>query len=89
MKYCFFFKVTLLFRFLEDRPVKKSSVLKSVLSHAFCCLIASVDDINVFVSQRAVLSLGTIHDNAVRVLVASLEHQVPQIGFAEMCMTRK
>ena len=46
-----------------------------MLSHAFCCLIASMDDINVHVSQRAILQLGTIHDSAVRVLVASLEYQ--------------
>lgn len=48
---------------------------RSVLSHAFCCLIASMDDINVHVSQRAILHLGTIHDSAVKVLVNGLEYQ--------------
>ena len=60
-------KVTLMFRFLEERPLKKSHALRSVLSHAFCCLISSMDDINVHISQRATLHLGTIHDSALKV----------------------
>jgi len=46
-----------------------------VLSHAFCCLIASMEDISVQVSQRATVQLGTIHDHAVKTLVWSLEYQ--------------
>ena len=44
-------KVTVIFRFLDDKPVKKSAALRSVLSHAFCCLIACMDDITPHVSQ--------------------------------------
>ena len=68
-------KATLVFRFLEDRPVKKCPAVRTVLAHAFCCVIASMDDIDVHVGQRATLLLGTIHDHAVRNLIHSLEYQ--------------
>ncbi len=68
-------KTTLLFRFLEERVVRNSLGLRAVLSHAFCCLIASIDDINVHVSQKAVLCLGTIHDMAIATLIWCLEYQ--------------
>ena len=48
-------KATLVFRFLEDRPVKKCPAVRTVLAHAFCCVIASMDDIDVHVGQRATL----------------------------------
>lgn len=68
-------KITLILRFLEDKPVKKCPAVRSVLSHAFCCMIASMEDINVHISQRAILHLGTIHDSAIRTMLWSLEHQ--------------
>ena len=68
-------KATLIFRFLEDRPVKKCPAVRTVLAHAFCCVIASMDDIDVHVGQRATLLLGTIHDHAVKNLTHSLEYQ--------------
>ena len=73
-------KVTLMFRFLEDRPVKKSAGLRSVLTHAFCCLIASMDDINVHVSQRSTLHMGTNHDRAIETLMWSLEYQFDTVS---------
>ena len=33
-------------RFLTEAPVKKSQALRSCLAHAFCHLIASMDDIS-------------------------------------------
>ena len=39
-----------------------------------------MDDINVHVSQRAILQLGTIHDSAVKVLVTSLEYQFDTVA---------
>ena len=73
-------KVTVIFRFLTDKPVKKSTALRSVLSHAFCCLIACMDDITPHVSQRATLYLGTIHDGAIKTLIWSLEYQFDNVA---------
>ena len=69
-------KVTVILRFLDDKPVKKSAALRSVLSHAFCCLIACMDAITPHVSQRASVYLGTIHDAAIKTLIWCLEYQV-------------
>lgn len=41
--------------------------LQAALANAFCYLITSMDDNNVYVAQRATLYLGTIHDAAIRV----------------------
>eukprot|EP00094_Tigriopus_californicus_P000131 TCALIF_00127-PA protein Name:"Similar to UNC79 Protein unc-79 homolog (Homo sapiens)" AED:0.02 eAED:0.04 QI:0/0/0/0.66/0.5/0.33/3/0/2591 len=68
-------KISLILRFVEDKPIKKSHLLRSVLSHAFCCLIASTDDVNVHVSQKAILQLGTVHDTAIQLLLWCLENQ--------------
>ena len=38
-------------------------------------MISSMDDINVYVAQRATLYLGTIHDNAIIALLFCLESQ--------------
>jgi len=65
----------LMFRFLTDVPVKKSQTLRSTLSHAFCHLISSMDDISPQVSQRATVYLGTIHDKAIQTLLWCLEFQ--------------
>ncbi len=39
-----------------------------------------MDDINVHVSQRSTLHLGTVHDSAVKVLVSGLEFQFDSVA---------
>ena len=68
-------KTTLIFRFLSEAPVKKSQALRSTLSHAFCHLIASMDDRVPQISQRSTIYLGTVHDKAINCLLGCLEHQ--------------
>lgn len=41
--------------------------LQAALANAFCYLISSIDDTNVYVAQRATLYLGTVHDAAIQV----------------------
>jgi hypothetical protein len=60
--------------------VKHSQCLRSTLSHAFCQLIAAMDDISVHVSQRATLYLGTIHDRAIQSLIYCLECQFSSLA---------
>ncbi|KAH9644488.1 hypothetical protein HF086_006021 [Spodoptera exigua] len=52
-------------RFMDGSPVKTSLPLQTALATAFCYLISSMDDINVYVAQRATLYIGTVHDNAI------------------------
>ena len=59
-------KATLMFRFLIEAPLKKSQALRSVLSHALCHLISSMDDKLPQVAQRATIYLGTVHDKVPR-----------------------
>jgi hypothetical protein len=72
-------KVTVIFRFLPDTKKKCSAAVKSVLSHAFCCLIACMDDLTPQVSQQSTLFLGTIHDSALRNLIGCLEYQFDSV----------
>ena len=87
-------KTTLLLRFLTEAPVKKSQALRSCLAHAFCHLIASMDDISpqvkptlslqshnldYQVSQCATVYLGTIHDQAVQTLLWCLDCQFDMV----------
>ena len=52
-------KVTVIFRFLPDNVWKRNSAsVKSVLSHAFCFVIACMEDLTPQVSQQATLFLG-------------------------------
>lgn len=60
-------RVTLLARFMDSTPLRSEVSLQAALATAFCFLIASMDDINVYVAQRSTLYLGTIHDAAVKV----------------------
>jgi hypothetical protein len=55
-------------RFMDSTPLRSNLPLQAALANAFCYLISSMDDINVHVAQRATLYLGTIHDNAVKVI---------------------
>lgn len=57
----------MLFRFVDPAPVRASLALQAALAAAFCYLIASMDDVSVYVAQRATLYLGTIHDDAIEV----------------------
>ncbi|XP_038207458.1 protein unc-79 homolog [Zerene cesonia] len=68
-------RVTMLIRFMDGSPIKTSLPLQTALATAFCYLISSMDDINVYVAQRATLYIGTIHDNAIELLLYCLETQ--------------
>lgn len=68
-------RVTVIFRFMDSTPLRTEVNLQATLATAFCHLIASVDDINVQVAQRATLYLGTIHDTAIQKLLFCLESQ--------------
>ncbi|XP_053615401.1 protein unc-79 homolog isoform X1 [Plodia interpunctella] len=68
-------RVTIIIRFMDGSPIKTSLPLQTALATAFCYLISSMDDINVYVAQRATLYIGTIHDNAVELLLYCLETQ--------------
>lgn len=60
-------RVTIIARFMDSTPLRTVVPLQAALANAFCYLISSIDDINVFVAQRATLNLGTIHDAAIKV----------------------
>ncbi|XP_046972206.1 protein unc-79 homolog [Vanessa cardui] len=68
-------RVTMLIRFMDGSPIKSSLPLQTALATAFCYLISSMDDISVYVAQRATLYIGTIHDNAIDLLLYCLETQ--------------
>ncbi|XP_049885894.1 protein unc-79 homolog [Pectinophora gossypiella] len=68
-------RVTVIIRFMDGSPLKTSLPLQTALATAFCYLISSMDDINVYVAQRATLYIGTIHDNAIELLLYCLETQ--------------
>lgn len=60
-------RVTVVARFMDSTPLRTEVNLQAALATAFCHLIASMDDTNVYVAQRATMYLGTIHDSAIRV----------------------
>nr|XP_040575380.1 protein unc-79 homolog [Lepeophtheirus salmonis] len=82
-------KTTVIFRFLEPKAIRKSQNLRSSLSHAFCCLIACMSDINPEVSLRASLFLGTIHDTAVNALISCLENQFDNVPIDRPVILRR
>lgn len=57
---------------MDSTPLRSSMTLQAALATAFCYLISGMDDINVHVSQRATLYLGTIHDRAMKVCVVKV-----------------
>lgn len=67
--------MTVISRFMDSTPLRNEVGLQASLAAAFCHLIASIDDINVQVAQRATLYLGTIHDLAIKKLLFCLESQ--------------
>ncbi|XP_064549249.1 protein unc-79 homolog isoform X2 [Drosophila montana] len=68
-------RVTVITRFMDSTPLRSEVGLQTAMATAFCHLIASMDDINVYVAQRATLYIGTIHDTAIRSLLFCLESQ--------------
>lgn len=60
---------------MDSTPLRSEVGLQTALATAFCHLIASMDDQNVYVAQRATLYLGTIHDKAIISLLFCLESQ--------------
>lgn len=60
---------------MDSTPLRSEVGLQTALATAFCYLITSMDDISVYVAQRATLYLGTIHDYAVNSLLFCLESQ--------------
>ncbi|XP_026332052.1 protein unc-79 homolog isoform X2 [Hyposmocoma kahamanoa] len=68
-------RVTVIIRFMDNSPIKTNLPLQTSLATAFCYLISSMDDINVYVAQRATLYIGTVHDTAVELLLYCLETQ--------------
>lgn len=60
---------------MDSTPLRSEVGLQTALATAFCHLIASMDDVNVYVAQRATLYLGTIHDKAITSLLFCLESQ--------------
>ncbi|XP_076392329.1 UNC-79 domain-containing protein isoform X6 [Megachile rotundata] len=72
-------RVTLIARFMDSTPLRNVMSLQAALANAFCYLIASMDDNNVYVAQRSTLYLGTIHDTAMRSLILCLETQFDSV----------
>uniref|UniRef100_A0A671W6R9 Unc-79 homolog, NALCN channel complex subunit n=1 Tax=Sparus aurata TaxID=8175 RepID=A0A671W6R9_SPAAU len=68
-------KVAVLCRFLDIGAVTKNHLLKYALAHAFCCLLASVEDVNPAVATRARLLLDTIKRPALQGLCLCLDFQ--------------
>ncbi|XP_062296390.1 protein unc-79 homolog isoform X3 [Scomber scombrus] len=68
-------KVAVLCRFLDIGAVTKNHLLKYSLAHAFCCFLASVEDVNPAVATRARLLLDTIKKPALQGLCLCLDFQ--------------
>ncbi|XP_041949366.1 protein unc-79 homolog isoform X2 [Alosa sapidissima] len=68
-------RVAVLCRFLDMGAVTKSHLLKYSLAHAFCCFLASIEDVNPAVATRAHLLLDTIKCPALQGLCLCLDFQ--------------
>lgn len=68
-------KVAVLCRFLDIGAVTKNHLLKYALAHAFCCFLASVEDVNPAVATRARLLLDTIKRPSLQGLCLCLDFQ--------------
>uniref|UniRef100_A0A665WPN8 Unc-79 homolog, NALCN channel complex subunit n=1 Tax=Echeneis naucrates TaxID=173247 RepID=A0A665WPN8_ECHNA len=68
-------KVAVLCRFLDIGAMTKNHLLKYCLAHAFCCFLASVEDVNPAVATRARLLLDTIKKPALQGLCLCLDFQ--------------
>ncbi|XP_065166264.1 protein unc-79 homolog isoform X3 [Atheta coriaria] len=72
-------RVTVIARFMDSSPLRNNLPLQAALANAFCYLISSMDDPNVYIAQRATLYLGTIHDSAIKSLLMCLETQFDSV----------
>ncbi|XP_031336357.1 protein unc-79 homolog [Photinus pyralis] len=72
-------RVTIIACFMDSTPLRNVPALQAALTNAFCYLISSMDDSNVYVAQRAALYLGTIHDGAIKSLLMCLETQFDSV----------
>ncbi|RZB38818.1 unc-79 -like [Asbolus verrucosus] len=72
-------RVTVMARFMDSSPLRNILPLQAALANAFCYLISSMDDTNIYVAQRATLYLGTIHDFAIKSLIMCLETQFDSV----------
>ncbi|KAF2367442.1 Armadillo-type fold [Trinorchestia longiramus] len=68
-------KVVVLGRFLHTSAMRGCRKLAGALAHAFCYLVASLDDLNVAVAQRATLGLTSLPDSGLKALCSCLEQQ--------------
>ncbi|KAM9466038.1 protein unc-79 homolog isoform 1-T1 [Clarias gariepinus] len=68
-------RVAVLCRFLDIGSVTKSHVLKYSLAHAFCCFLASIEDVNPAVATRARLLLDTLKRPSLQALCLCLDFQ--------------
>uniref|UniRef100_A0A8C1LUR0 Unc-79 homolog, NALCN channel complex subunit n=1 Tax=Cyprinus carpio TaxID=7962 RepID=A0A8C1LUR0_CYPCA len=68
-------RVAVLCRFLDMGSITKSHVLKYSLAHAFCCFLASIEDVNPAVATRARLLLDSIKRPALQGLCLCLDFQ--------------
>ncbi|KAI7804451.1 protein unc-79 homolog [Triplophysa rosa] len=68
-------RVAVLCRFLDIGSVTKSHLLKYSLAHAFCCFLASIEDVNPAVATRARLLLDTIKRPSLQGLCLCLDFQ--------------
>ncbi|XP_052009024.1 protein unc-79 homolog [Xyrauchen texanus] len=68
-------RVAVLCRFLDIGSLTKSHLLKYSLAHAFCCFLASIEDVNPAVATRARLLLDTIKRPSLQGLCLCLDFQ--------------
>ncbi|XP_066523428.1 protein unc-79 homolog isoform X2 [Hoplias malabaricus] len=68
-------RVAVLCRFLDIGSVTKSHLLKYSLAHAFCCFLASIEDVNPAVATRARLLLDTIKRPSLQGLCLCMDFQ--------------
>ena len=74
-------KVVLLGRFLTVSAVRHATELQGAVAHAFSFLIASLDDTNVAVAQKAQLGFTSLPDSGLKALCWCLEQQVSLLQF--------
>jgi len=60
-------KVTVVARLLSVESIENNQQIKTSLAHAFCYLIGSLQDINLYVVERATLYLETIKASSIKV----------------------
>lgn len=68
-------KVVVICRLLNADSIHNNQVIQTALSHAFCYLIGSLEDLNTAVSQRTIIYLETIKPSAIKCLIQCLEFQ--------------